>query len=311
MNWLFSKPEIVQIQEIENMEIEEDVIQESKKKFSFNSIRGKTIKKTNRFCTKEITIENLIECYTKKIIIIPEFQRILNMEKIDLMLSSYKNDEEYFNYLTNPLQIVRLEDDSTELYFLIDGQHRFFMYKRLYDLTKINGLININIINCSSIDEMYKIYMNFNIDNKDIYFNANEIEIYQINAKYIELRNILNSLYKKYFKINDNLIYSLEGFVKELKNYGYLEYFETIKESISFLIERNDIFIEKYYLIESINIFNKKEKLFILDKKIFSLVNNNFIDFLMCNDEELPTFKFSHRASTKSRKTKYLKSTLI
>ena len=73
----------------------------------------------------------------KEIIIIPEFQRILNMDKIDLMISSYSNDPDYFNYLTNPLQIVRLVEDKSELYFLIDGQHRFFMYKRLYENKKM------------------------------------------------------------------------------------------------------------------------------------------------------------------------------
>ena len=39
-----------------------------------------------------------------------------------MMISSYSNYPDYFNYLTNPLQIVRLVEDKTELYFLIDGK---------------------------------------------------------------------------------------------------------------------------------------------------------------------------------------------
>ena len=41
-----------------------------------------------------ITVENLIECFNKEIIIIPEFQRILNMDKIDLMISFHDPADE-------------------------------------------------------------------------------------------------------------------------------------------------------------------------------------------------------------------------
>ena len=321
MNWLFTSSQKSDdkessskyiIQEIdekdesgeagEKDELDEKPNISSKKKISYNSIRGKTIKKTDRFCTKEITIENLIECFNKEIIIIPEFQRILNMDKIDLMISSYSNDPDYFNYLTNPLQIVRLVEDKTELYFLIDGQHRFFMYKRLYENKKIDELININIINCKNIDDMYEIYKNFNYDNQDIHFNKDEIIDYITAEKYICLRNMLNTFYKKFFKTNDSQIYSLEGFVKILTKLNYLDYFETIKDAVSFLNERNNLFVKNYYDKEFIEIFSKKDADFIRDKKIFSIKNNNFIDFLMIDDEDVPIFKYSHHIFTNAKR---------
>ena len=312
MNWLFNSlpksddkesddkessskyiiQEINEKEEIDELDVKPDI--GNKKKISYNSIRGKTIKKTERFCTKEITIENLIECFNKEIIIIPEFQRILNMDKIDMMIISYTNDPDYFNYLTNPLQIVRLVEDNTELYFLIDGQHRFFMYKNLYENKHTNELVNINIINCKSIDEIYKIYLNFNVDNQDIHFNKDEIIDYITAEKYIYLRNMLNTFYKKFFKTNDSQIHSLEGFVKILTKLNYLDYFETIKESISFLNERNNLFVKKYYDKEFIEIFNKKDADLIREKKIFSLKNNNFIEFLMIDEEDIPQFKYKH-----------------
>jgi hypothetical protein len=217
----------------------------------------------------------------------------VNEDKIDKMILSYQADEECFNYLTNPLQIAKL-DDSTNLYFLIDGQHRFFMYKRLYENKKINRLIHINIINCSSIEEMEKIYMNFNFDNKNIHFELDDIKNHQTLAKYNILRNKFKDLYKKYFKTNDKEIYSLEEFIKELFNFEYLDFFETINDSVEFIIIRNDLFFKNYYDRQPSNKFNKKEKILINDKKIFTLKNNNFLEFLMLDDEDLHKFKYLH-----------------
>jgi hypothetical protein len=303
MNWLFSSSntnlsytdQSIDSSSDSEVELESKYELESKekKKQQDKIIRGKVIRGTKRFSTREITIERVIDYFNNNILIIPDFQRIVNEDKIDKMILSYQADEECFNYLTNPLQIIKL-DDSTNIYFLIDGQHRFFMYKRLYENKKINRQIHINIINCSSIEEMQKIYMNFNFDNKDIHFKLDDIKSHQTLAKYNILRNKFKELYKKYFKTNDQEIYSLEEFVKELFNFEYLDFFETINDSVEFLISRNDLFLKNYYDKQPSNKFNKKEKILINDKKIFTLKNNNFLNFLMLDDEDLHKFKYLH-----------------
>ena len=66
-------------------------------------------------------------------------------------------------------------------------------------------------------------------------------------------------------------------FVKNLKLHEYLEYFESVKDALLFMLERNDIFYTQYYAKRDIEVFNKKEKDLILNGKIFSLKKNNFI----------------------------------
>lgn len=265
------------------------------KKLSFNKIRGKTINKssTGNFCTKEISIENLIECYNKKKIIIPDFQRLVDQEKINSMIKTYKKNPEYFNFLTNPIQLVKLIDNDTSNLYLIDGQHRFFMYQQL-NIKSIDGYIYINIINCSTVNEMLEIYQNFNYDNQNINFDKDEILEFQLNSKYIVMRDQLQKSYKKFFKNTDNDIFSIEEFVKNLKLHEYLEYFDSVKDALLFMFERNDIFYTQYYTKRDIEVFNKKEKELILNGKIFSLKKNNFIEFLMNDDSDIPVFEYKH-----------------
>ena len=112
---------------IETIDLTE-VEQIQTKKKSFNTFRGRTIRSTgnSKYSTKEISFENLVECFNKNILIIPEFQRAVSKDKIAKMKKSYLDDSEIFNYLTNPLQVACLKNTSdpaitSELYFLIDG----------------------------------------------------------------------------------------------------------------------------------------------------------------------------------------------
>ena len=263
------------------------------KKLSYNIIRGKMIKETTKFCTKQIYIENLIQLYNKKYIIIPEFQRLVDQEKINSMIETYKKNPDYFNFLTNPIQLVKLTDDDATNLILLDGQHRLFMYMQLY-LKSINGEIYINIINCSTVTEMLEIFNNCNYDNKNIHFAFDEILEIQSNARYIVLRDQLHKLYKKYFKQTDDNIYGIEEFVKILQYHEYLQYFNNVSDALLFMLERNDMFHTTYYIKLDIEKFLKKEKDLILNGKIFSLKKNNFIEFLMSNDSDIHLFEYKH-----------------
>lgn len=320
MNYFFSQPtnqvsENNAIHNIINQEQDQDqeLVQDQEhdqekiiKKSSFNSIRGKQIKKTDKFLTKEISISNIIELKEKNIIIIPTFQRLVDQNKIDKMIKSYKDNPDYFNFLTNPIQLVKLFEieSDTELLYLIDGQHRICMYQQLYK-EKINNLLFINIINCSSIEEMQKIYMNFNIDNKNIYFNFDEIKDRQSFDKNIYLRDQLYKLYKDNFKIRDDNLYSVEEFVKKITDISLLDYFDTINDMKQFIKDRNDIFYDNFYKQANIETFLCKEKKMIQTTIIFTLKNNNFIDFMMCNDEDITDFEYSHKII---KKTNIIKS---
>ena len=98
--------------------------------------------------------------FYENLLIIPKFNENVNMAKVEQMIQIYTTNKDYFNFLTNPLQIVKINNKLSihSLYFLIDGKHRFYMYKKLFEKSNIDGLILINIITCNSIDEMYQIY---------------------------------------------------------------------------------------------------------------------------------------------------------
>ena len=276
-----------------NNDVMDIITDDTKKKLSFNTIRGTTIKSTDKFCTKEISIANLIECYNKEIIIIPTFQRLVDNDKIQSMIKEYYKCRETFNYLTNPIQLVKLIDDDTSTLFLIDGQHRFFMYQDLYN-NSYNGFLNINIIKCNTVDEMLDIYINFNRDNHDLHFDKKEIIDHQLKSRYIIFRDKIHKLYKKYFKQNDDYIYSVEGFVKMLELHEYLEYFDSVNDAIDFMNERNYIYYKNYYKNKNIELFSKKEKELIQNEKIMTLRKNNFIEFLMNDESDVPSFNYSH-----------------
>ena len=299
--------------------VQTDEDSQVKNKKTFNTWRGKKIRSTtsSKYIIKEISIENLIECYNKGILIIPEFQRDVNKNKITQMIKTYRADPESFSYLTNPIQIAKLvlstdPSISTELYFLIDGQHRFHMYKQLYESEAIDGFVFINFITFETIEEMQTQYMKFNADNPNVYFDIGEIQGYQNYIKYQEFSKQLGKLYKKYFKSEDTEIYSLEAFIKQLESREYLDYFEKIDDAINYLNSKNRTFYSGFYKDKSIESFsNKKIQDLIKDKKIFSIKSNNFLDWLMCEDQDVPIFVFSHTIKKSKSGTKKTQKKLI
>jgi hypothetical protein len=269
-----------------NAELEnEDVIPKKTNKRNYYSVRGKTLITKDNFILKEVLMENIIECMEKKIIIIPEFQRLVNYDKIEKMYTSYNQNPNLFHFMTNPIQLAQLITQNITTYYLIDGQHRYYMYKKLYD-SNINLSIRITIIKCESIEEMYNYYIKLNCDNKNNIFDEKEINTYQHILKYILLRNEMKKYYCKYFKNNDLNIYSIEEFINILKNYNFLENFketENISNILMYIIEQNNVFYEQCYA--HINYheykFKKNEMNLIMNKHIFALKKNNFIDFLL------------------------------
>jgi hypothetical protein len=264
---------------------DDDVTPKKTTKRQFHSVRGKTLITKDNFVLKEVLMENIIECMEKKIIIIPEFQRLVNYDKIEKMYTSYNQNPNLFHFMTNPIQLAQLITQNVTTYYLIDGQHRYYMYKKLYD-SNIHLSIRITIIKCESIEEMYNYYIKLNCDNKNNIFDEKEISSYQHILKYILLRNEMKKYYCKYFKNKDMNIYSIEEFINILKNYNFLENFketENISNILMYIVEQNNVFYEQCYAHIDYHdyTFKKNEMNLIMNKYIFALKKNNFIDFLL------------------------------
>ena len=96
--------------------------------------------RTNNFdslCSSQLSdrIKNIFDCYSQKIIIIPEFQRLLDLDKVNNMIMRYKKDGESFRFLTNYIQLICIDNNK---YLVLDGQHRLNMYEKLVEEKVIN-----------------------------------------------------------------------------------------------------------------------------------------------------------------------------
>jgi len=273
-------------------------------KYKFKSIRGitKYTSKSGNFTLKEITIENLLNCFSQNIIIIPSIQRDIDQSKIDQMIVTYKEDNESFNFLTNSIQLIYMSDYNK--YLLIDGQHRFHMYKKLLELLFIqnNYKILVNITKSNDKEYIYNMYTQFNYD---IRTEIKTIENFKLNFDTIFTDldyKIFNSMYCKniikYFAKEQNpLIYTFTEFYNILYDKEYIEKFKTVQDAYEYIIDTNRIFYKKFYCTVKIKksiVFPKEEMSYIDKKIIFNLKQNNYIDLILNHDIIDQPFKASH-----------------
>jgi hypothetical protein len=244
-------------------------------------IGGKTLKETEKYTLKSITIKQL-QSLENSVFWIPDFQRNLNDEKVNSMKET---DLDWFTFCTNSILFAYLKTVSeTNIYYLIDGQHRYQAFK-----TKPNTIINITIINCDSIDEILKLYNTINYDNTTI-IKFDDVEKYVQDRKYLVFKKELKNEMNDYFK-NLRYIYGLEEFIIHLQYNKYLDNFDNISDAIDNLKAKNNEFYELYYENKDISKYKKKEQEYINKIHVLALRNNNFKDFLINYNE---SFSFIH-----------------
>lgn len=102
-----------------------------------------------------VSINQLIQNYQ---IIIPDFQRIMNNDKIKEIVDyqiCYKKKHNCFNFL-GTLIFCKLEDkpNNSIIYYLIDGQHRYETMKQIVEVHVHEFPVYIQIIPVNNIEEM-------------------------------------------------------------------------------------------------------------------------------------------------------------
>jgi len=278
-----------------------------------SKILGKSLNKTAKYNMREISVKKLVSLISEKIITIPYFQRSVDNTKVDQLLASFLLNNHIFNFVTNPLQIAYLiHQDCTNL-MLIDGQHRYNMYKKLFDQNLIpNHQLLINIIICENIDEVVNLYHTLNYDNPNIIRLSTKMKsdakILLLEQRYRALKNEFETNYKQCFKKNSKILFDSEEYVARLIDINFLDYFDTNDKAIKHILDMNDYYYQEYYnqLIKKyknslITRFDKEEIQLLSnllnpnDKPyFFSFRNNNFLKSLACNDDEIDEFKFQH-----------------
>ena len=240
-----------------------------------------------------VTFQELTEiCGNRKKskIIDPPFQIELDDLRCDEMVKSYKNNP-HFTLSKMIITIAIIEIGSEKEIYLIDGQHRVEMVKRIYESTEINDDMMIAIHYIKSENEMIELFDDIN---KDSTKNSKYVKL-PIFEK-IKMVNIKKEMTKRYInkyslKKNDDCLYTIDEFIEHLQD---SEYFEK-KDSLTPIdilddidIKHKKFFNELKYLENYKNdkLFTSKERALIATyKNVIFIKNNNFIEYLIDNLE--------------------------
>lgn len=248
------------------------------KKYDTSKPVGKKIDSIDKHTLKKVKISRLVKMKKDGELIIPEFQRDLILSKVRGIENYYLLNQNIFNYISNPIQIANYENKL----FLIDGQHRLEALLNLTNCMSIDDHeLFVNIFLCDNIQSMKELYSNINLDRLQINeFNESNIESEIIKDKYLKFKKLLKEKFNQTF-YNDPNIYSLDNFIKQLKDINYLERYNDLNEAYQNIKDLNDK-CSAYYtnsMMNKLKLTGKQKKL-INNKIILSIINSNFINVL-------------------------------
>ena len=273
------------------------------------NLPGTNVTEQIRCQEKRLTFKQVSKLLDENKLLTPPYQTDIDLDKVEQMVNSYISHPEYMIYKNKIVIAVVTDnaDDSNKLYIL-DGQHRLEMARILYETYDIVDYLNFCYFKIDSNKESKQLFKEIN---RDSHKNAKYIGLDEFKESlYILLKKHLHEKYSHYFsekKSTLNKRYSLSEFVDKLVEINYISQFTEVLELIEDLESKNKKFnklvdYQEFYL-ESPEMFYKDEILNVKDGKIFSLLNNNFLDFLM-NSEIIPDHKFKNIKKNITPKTR-------
>jgi hypothetical protein len=246
------------------------------------------------------------------------FQTDLDETKVLEMKQSYLNNSDYLVY-KNKIVIAVVSNSFVNDYklYVVDGQHRLEMAKKLYKDEDINDYLIICYYKIDSDMKMKELFKEINRDSykNNIYISLNEFQetLYDLTKEYLKNKF---SLYFPEKKSQINRRYSLTEFLDLLASKSYFDNFKNLSEIIVDIEVQNKQFnklidYQEYYN-DNPNIFYKDERLCVKNGFIISLKNNNFIDYLM-DDKTIPKHNFKNQKKIISPKlrNKILKDDIV
>lgn len=252
-----------------------------------NPYPGKKLHESNNYFETKITFEKIV--YNPKLnnIIKPDYQGALNEDKVNSMIKEYIDKPNFF-YFKNRIIIGDLNDT----WYIIDGQHRVEMCKKIFLEKNINNELIFCWYSFSSENDMRELFTSINKDSTKnrFYINCETFEKIKIS----EFMKYVNIHWKEYFakkKSINGKKKTQEEFRDELISINYFKNDKSVQELYKNIHEKNLEFYElnRYNINIKYNkdIFYKEELNSINDKVIICLKRNNFIKWL--NDKnEIP-----------------------
>jgi hypothetical protein len=247
----------------------------------------KEFNKDKPFIRKTVSFGKLTKM--NEFIIKPYCQGSLDLDKVDDLVKSYKNNIIY-HQCRNNLTFGCLEKNDEYVFYNVDGQHRLEMALKLFE-EKCDDCFEINFVFCNTMSELKELFNELNKDS-----NKNK---FQVNMEFDDILNeikyILNEDYNEFFakrKSSKNKLYTIEEFIEILNKYKKnIEEYDETEEFIKDLIIKNKEFnllvndqgyseLKNIETNNSIKLFYDKEREILKKKKYytFAFKNNNFID---------------------------------
>jgi len=217
----------------------------------------------------------------------PTMQGSLEIERVQQMVDEYMNTPHLF-HCKDKILVADLNNN----WFIIDGQHRLEMVKKLYyDYNKFedNHKFTFCWFKVSSQEELESLFTSINKDSiKNEYYITQDItDRIKINTFIEEFKQHYNIYFNKKTSSSANSrIFSIEEFRDKLIEIEFfrINYDKSPSELIDVLKSKNDDFytINRYNteLANNPDSFYQDEKHKMKDKIILALKKNNFIQWL-------------------------------
>jgi len=252
----------------------------------------KPINETQKCCEYKLTFKTIVEISTNNLLLKLPFQIDIDEDKVDSMVNAYYKNPEYLIFKN---KIILGYIIKTNNLYIIDGQHRIEMIKKLYN----NDINDYLIFCCYKIDNDDEMKVLFKEINQDSYKNNKYITLNDFNINLYDLcKKYLHDKYSLYFaERKSTYIFriSISEFLNKLLEYKYIEKFYNIESLIEDLEIKNKKFAKlidyQEYFNDNPELFYKDEYNCVKDGKIFSLKNNNFIEYIV-NINITPNHKF-------------------
>ena len=271
------------------------------------NLPGKEIQKHETCQEKRVSFKTIVSLMKDNILKKPKFQTDLDENKVDQMIKSYKKHPEYLLFKDKIVIAITITtysqyDHSFNMY-VVDGQHRLEMANKLNIEDQINDYLNFCYYHVKTDKDMKRLFTEINKDSAK-------------NEKYVSLDDFKQTIYdevKEYLVMNKSMYfaekkkelnkkYTISEFLDKLSNYKIFDKYNNAKDLLLDIEKNNKIFNNKIEYQEYFNDtpcpFYKEEEDCIRVGIIYSLKNNNFIEYLS-NNKTIPDHKFK-------RPTKYI-----
>ena len=203
----------------------------------------------------QVTFSDIVKINDNNNVISPVEQIELDENKVNEICESYKNNRSYF-ISKCVITIGYMEDTDTNIYYIVDGQHRINSVIKLYLNDHINGTMLISLQKMMSLFDVTELFSELNKDSsKSNHFIMKNMKN---KMKYIELKKQMENEWKGCYnnkKTTSGDFYSLSAMIKYLDENDYFNnFFSDTDEN-----EDENIIISIENIIDDLN---KKQILF-------------------------------------------------